>query len=133
MFLNTAGMEPFPTGLRQRDSRLAEKILSAFRVGVNKGMSPNGSNGFYKPGLAYNGGLVNSEKRQRVVCGMSGGVDSSTAAALLVEQGYDVIGVTLKLWKHDCFSPDEDQFKCCGPGQRPTCAPYAITWASRFI
>ena len=45
---------------------------------------------------------------------MSGGVDSSTAAALLVEQGYDVIGVTLKLWKHDCFSPDEDQFKCCG-------------------
>ena len=45
---------------------------------------------------------------------MSGGVDSSTAAALLVEQGYDVIGVTLKLWKHDCISPDEDQFKCCG-------------------
>ena len=45
---------------------------------------------------------------------MSGGVDSSTAAALLVEQGYDVIGVTLKLWKHDCLSPDEDQFKCCG-------------------
>jgi tRNA-uridine 2-sulfurtransferase len=45
---------------------------------------------------------------------MSGGVDSSTAAALLVEQGYDVIGVTLKLWKHDCVSSDEDQFKCCG-------------------
>ena len=45
---------------------------------------------------------------------MSGGVDSSTAAALLVEQGYDVIGITLKLWKHDCFSPDEDVFKCCG-------------------
>jgi tRNA-specific 2-thiouridylase len=57
---------------------------------------------------------VNSQKRQRVVCGMSGGVDSSTAAALLVEQGYDVIGVTLKLWKHDCFSPNEDLFKCCG-------------------
>jgi len=45
---------------------------------------------------------------------MSGGVDSSTAAALLVEQGYDVIGITLKLWKHDCSSPDEDLFKCCG-------------------
>ena len=57
---------------------------------------------------------MNSPKHQRVVCGLSGGVDSSTAAALLVEQGYDVIGVTLKLWKHDCFSPDEDLFKCCG-------------------
>jgi tRNA-specific 2-thiouridylase len=45
---------------------------------------------------------------------MSGGVDSSTAAAMLVEQGYDVIGVTLKLWKQDCFSPSEDLFKCCG-------------------
>jgi tRNA-specific 2-thiouridylase len=57
---------------------------------------------------------VNSQKRQRVVVGMSGGVDSSTAAAMLVEQGYDVIGVTLKLWKQDCLSPNEDLFKCCG-------------------
>jgi tRNA-specific 2-thiouridylase len=57
---------------------------------------------------------VNSQKRQRVVVGMSGGVDSSTSAAILLEQGYDVIGVTLKLWKQDCFSPAQDLFKCCG-------------------
>jgi tRNA-uridine 2-sulfurtransferase len=49
----------------------------------------------------------------RVVIGMSGGVDSSTAAALLLQQGYDVIGVTLKLWPQDCLSRAED--KCCGP------------------
>jgi tRNA-specific 2-thiouridylase len=44
---------------------------------------------------------------------MSGGVDSSAAAALLLEQGYEVIGVTLKLWPQDCISRAED--KCCGP------------------
>jgi tRNA-specific 2-thiouridylase len=51
--------------------------------------------------------------KQRVVVGMSGGVDSSAALALLLEQGYDVIGVTLKLWPQDCVSRAED--KCCGP------------------
>src|SRR6267378_5658849 len=50
---------------------------------------------------------------ERIVVGMSGGVDSSAAAALLVEQGYDVVGITLKLWPQDCISRAED--KCCGP------------------
>lgn len=44
---------------------------------------------------------------------MSGGVDSSATAALLLEQGYDVVGVTLKLWPQDCVNRAED--KCCGP------------------
>ena len=39
--------------------------------------------------------------KQRVVVAMSGGVDSSVAAALLVEQGYEVIGATMKLWNFD--------------------------------
>src|SRR5258708_25718465 len=51
--------------------------------------------------------------KTRVVVGMSGGVDSSAAAALLLEQGYDVVGITLKLWPQDCGSRAED--KCCGP------------------
>ena len=44
---------------------------------------------------------------------MSGGVDSSATAALLLERGYEVIGITLKLWPQDCVSRAED--KCCGP------------------
>ena len=44
---------------------------------------------------------------------MSGGVDSSATAALLIKQGYDVIGITLKLWPQDCVNRAED--KCCGP------------------
>ena len=51
--------------------------------------------------------------KTRVVVGMSGGVDSSAAAALLLEQGYDVVGITLKLWPQDCVNRAED--KCCGP------------------
>ena len=51
--------------------------------------------------------------RQRVLLGMSGGVDSSVAGYLLREQGYDVIGVTMKVWPQDCISRAED--KCCGP------------------
>ena len=35
---------------------------------------------------------------QHVVVALSGGVDSSTAAALLVQQGYQVSGVTMRLW-----------------------------------
>lgn len=52
-------------------------------------------------------------RKQRVLLGMSGGVDSSVAGYLLREQGYDVVGVTMKVWPQDCISRAED--KCCGP------------------
>jgi len=46
----------------------------------------------------------------RVVVGMSGGVDSSVTAALLKEQGYQVIGMTLRLWSEEHLGLDN---RCC--------------------
>jgi tRNA-specific 2-thiouridylase len=54
-----------------------------------------------------------NKAKQRVLLGMSGGVDSSVAGYLLRKQGYDVVGVTMKVWPQDCISRAED--KCCGP------------------
>ena len=54
-----------------------------------------------------------TKPKQRVLLGMSGGVDSSVAGYLLREQGYEVVGVTMKVWPQDCISRAED--KCCGP------------------
>jgi tRNA-specific 2-thiouridylase len=51
--------------------------------------------------------------KKRVLLGMSGGVDSSVAGHLLLLQGYDVIGVTMKVWSQDCISRAED--RCCDP------------------
>ena len=56
---------------------------------------------------------MRAPRRPKAVVAMSGGVDSSVAAALLVEAGYDVTGVMLKLWKGEAANNDSG---CCNLG-----------------
>jgi tRNA-uridine 2-sulfurtransferase len=56
-------------------------------------------------------------KKPRVAVGLSGGVDSAVAAALLLAQGYEVLGITMKIWSGGISVPEGAKQACYGPDE----------------
>ncbi len=52
-------------------------------------------------------------KKERVLVAMSGGLDSSVAAMLLHEQGYEIVGITMKVWDYEILGNDAPDTGCC--------------------
>lgn len=57
--------------------------------------------------------IMKNIRQKRVVVAMSGGVDSSVTAALLKEEGYEVIGISMQVWDHSRFTGEERFGSCC--------------------
>jgi tRNA-specific 2-thiouridylase len=57
------------------------------------------------------------DRIKRAAVGLSGGVDSAVAAALLAEQGYEVVGITMKIWSGAIALPEGSKQACYGPDE----------------
>jgi tRNA-specific 2-thiouridylase len=56
---------------------------------------------------------MKTESKGKVLVAMSGGIDSSVCALLLQEQGYDVIGITMKTWDYSTSGSSKKETGCC--------------------
>ena len=73
-------------------------------------------------------------KHGKVLVAMSGGIDSSVAAMMLHEQGYEVIGITMKTWDYESSGSSKKETGCCNIAFRYTVIPSLLeSKRSKFL
>lgn len=71
----------------------------------------------YRPVRFRRARFLAMEKRTRAAVGLSGGVDSAVTAAILIEEGFEVVGITMKIWKGGIPIAEGAKHACFGPGE----------------
>jgi tRNA-specific 2-thiouridylase len=72
-------------------------------------------------------------KHGRILVAMSGGVDSSVAAVMLHEQGYEVIGLTMKTWDYASSGGSSKETGCCSLDSINDARALPLAMVSRII
>jgi tRNA (5-methylaminomethyl-2-thiouridylate)-methyltransferase len=116
----SGSIDPSPVLLALGMSR--EEAACGLRFGLGRGTTPEeidraaelGAEVIARVRRRGEPGVKSGGRRERIVIAMSGGVDSSAAAALLVDAGHDVVGVTLRLYDASGTAASIGG-RCCGP------------------